>query len=274
MGAAMTISMIKQKELSSLIRPVSVIFCVNRSNPFLKTAIESVLDQTFQDFEFLIGANACPDSLMEELVMLCRGDRRVRLFRTSLPQLPFTLNFLIEQSQSEWLVRMDADDVCEPHRLARLVAAMSPHGPDVIGSWATLINEHDAVVGYFKPPTTSVDIRRSLLLSSQIYHPTVAFRRSFWLHMRGYLGGFVSEDFDLWLRAVQQGARIVNLAEPLLRYRVHSGQVSRSRLGYAEVAAHWYREFLMQPSGYTFIGLSIATAKAILIPLRNRFRRQ
>ena len=253
---------------------LSVLFCVNRSNPHLRAAIDSVLAQTHRDFEFLIGANACSDEFMHELGQLA-ADERVRLFRTSLPQLAFTLNYLAEQASGTLLIRMDADDVCEPQRFERLVAtAAARPDADVIGSWTTLIDENDQVVGRFTPPSASAAVRRRMLVSPAIAHPSVAFRRKFWLDSRGYLGGFVTEDYDLWLRAMSRGTTIINIPEFLLRYRIHSAQASRSRLGYAESAAHWYRELLHQPSFYNAAGWFVATAKCILMPAKNWIRRK
>lgn len=256
---------------SSGINTLSVLFCVNRSNPHLRAAIDSVLTQTHGDFEFLIGANACSDEFFEELKTIA-DDRRVRIFRTQMPQLAFTLNYLTEQANGNWFIRMDADDVCEPHRFARLLQAIEAGEHDVIGSWATLIDAKDRAIGQFEPPKDMRGIRRKLLFSNPIAHPTVAFSRVFLLKMRGYLGGYVSEDFDLWLRAIRCGSRLTNIEEPLLRYRMHDGQVSRSRLGYAEAAAHWHRELLLAPSFYNALGWFISTSKAVAIPLRNRFK--
>ena len=250
-----------------------MLFCVNRSNPHLRAAIASVLTQTYGNFEFLIGANACSDEFFEELKCVA-ADPRVRFFRTRMPQLAFTLNYLAEQATGSWLVRMDADDVCEPHRFFRLMQAIDAGDHDVIGSWATLIDERDRVIGRFAPPGDMRGIRRKLLFSNPIAHPTVAFSRDFLLKMRGYLGGYVSEDLDLWMRAIRSGSRLTNIEEPLLRYRMHDGQASRSRLGYAEAAAHWHRELLFSPSCYNALGWLIASSKAILMPLRNRLRKR
>ena len=251
----------------------SVIFCVHRSNPHLRAAIQSVLAQTHADFEFLIGANACSDEFMAEL-RASTDDPRVRLFRTSLPQLAFTLNHLIEQASGELMIRMDSDDLCEPRRFERLVAvAQERPDADVIGSWTTLIDEKDRVIGSFTPPVSAAAIRRRMLVSSPLAHPTVAFRKKFWIESRGYLGGFVSEDFDLWLRALSRGATIINIPEPLVRYRVHAAQASRSRLGYAETAAHWYRELLARPSLYAAVGWIVASLKAVMMPATHWVKR-
>lgn len=251
---------------------VSVIFCVNRSNPYLSESIKSVLEQTYEKFEFLIGANACSDEFFEELTNLAI-DPRIKLFRTQLPQLAFTLNFLIEHATSDLLVRMDSDDICEPKRLERLVNVAINSTADVIGSWATLIDENNKILGYSNPPQNAKALKNRMIYSSPVIHPTVLFRKRFWIESRGYLGGFVSEDFDLWLRGISRGATIINIPECLLRYRIHSLQVSRSRLGYAETAAHWYREFLLMPNLYNACGWLVSSAKAVLIPTKNWINR-
>jgi glycosyltransferase involved in cell wall biosynthesis len=239
---------------------ISVIFCVNRPNIHLKKAIISVLNQSFQDFEFLIGANGCSDEFFNELKDLC-SDPRILLFRSSLPQLSFTLNFLIENASGQLLVRMDADDVCELNRFQRLWETWCETGADVIGSWATLIDENDNIIGQRCPPSDFSGIKKQFPFSSPIIHPSVMMTRGFWLDSRGYLGGFVSEDFDLWLRAINRGARIINIQEYLFNYRIHSQQASGSRLGYSETAAYWYREFLIRPTIFNLKGLIISSAK-------------
>ena len=246
---------------------ISVIFCVNRNGPYLKDAIKSVLDQSFTNFELLIGANSCTDEFYEELTDYT-FDPRVKLFRTQLGPLSFTLNFLIEHASADLLVRMDADDVCEPQRFDRLFTVASRSTADVIGSWATLIDENSQVIGCCKPPTDTAKLKLRMIYSSSIIHPTVIFRKSFWLESRGYLGGFVSEDYDLWLRGLGRGAKIVNIPECLLRYRVHTAQVSRSRLGYAETAAYGYRELLARPNLYNTIGWLTSSIKALLFPIK------
>lgn len=243
---------------------ISVILCVNRSTPFLAPALHSILNQDFRDFEFLIGANACPDELLQELEKITAGDERVRIVRSGVPQLTYNLNMLVDLARSEWLVRMDADDVSEPSRLREIHQAISSTDADVVGSWATLIDENDRATGKFEPETTHNRIRRAFPFRVQLFHPTVAFRKTLWTEMRGYLGGFVSEDYDLWLRAINSGRRFANIPKHLVRYRVHSTQVSGTRRGYAEVAAHWYRELLYRPSWFNLVGWTVATVKLIL----------
>lgn len=250
----------------------SVVLCVNRSNPYLASAVGSVLNQRDQDFEFLIAANACSDSLIDELQKLVGNDARVKIFRTAVGQLAFNLNYLADQASGEYLVRMDSDDVCEPNRLTVLRESLAEHPVDVLGSWAYLIDDEDKSIGEFRLPVKHEEIVRMLPFGTVFCHPTVAIRREFLLSMRGYLGGFVSEDMDLWLRGVRLGASFENVPVFLLRYRIHAAQSSGSRSGYAEVTSHWLRELLLEPSWYVAKGFFVAVAKCVSMPLLTLIR--
>lgn len=241
-----------------------MLFCVNKETPYLKAAIDSILTQTHADFEFLIAANACEDSLVEKLKELTVGDSRVRLIRTNIGYLGFNLNYLADIARGEYLFRMDADDVSLPNRFARLAGAIAQTRPDVIGSWAVFIDEADKEIGRFEPPTGHEAIVKRLIYSTVICHPTAAIKREFLIGLRGYSGGLVSEDYDLWLRAIRAGGRLQNLPEHLLRYRMHSSQSSGRPLGYAEAAGQWLRELLIAPSLYNLQGFVVATAKFLL----------
>ena len=222
------------------------------------------------DFEFLIAANGCTDAFFEELCALTAADRRVRVIRTAIGQLAFSLNLLADQAGADWLVRMDADDISLPHRLETLSAAARANAADVVGTGVYLIDETGTRLGEVRPPVSSAKIARAFVWGTPLIHPSVMLRRTFLLEMGGYLGGFRSEDTDLWLRALRSGGRIINLPDVLLEYRVHGGQVSRSRLGYAENAAHRLREFLMKPGFESGLSFFAATAKALVSPLLVR----
>lgn len=247
--------------------------CVNRANPWLSQAIESVLTQDDGDFEFLIAANACSDDLWEEIEEIGRSDSRIRLFRTEIGQLAFNLNLLADQALGEYLVRMDADDVCEPHRISALRKALQQDQVDVLGSAVTLIDHDGLTVGRIDFPCQQKEVLNALKLRTAFCHPSVVLRRQFLLEMRGYLGGFVSEDTDLWLRSLLRGANMRNLPEALLRYRIHKNQSIASRLGYAEVASHWLRELLSSPSWYTFHGFALALVKSLFATILPGIRR-
>ncbi len=242
---------------------LSVIMCVNRWQIWLDEAIQSVLTQDDSDFEFLIAANACSDDLWVQLQKYAKSDSRIRLFRTSIGQLAFNLNFLADQANGQYLVRMDADDVSEPNRIGILREKLRLDSLDVLGSAVTLIDHSGCEIGRMKFPRTAEQIVKSLPLRTTFCHPSTVIRRQFLFDIRGYLGGFNSEDLDFWLRAKRAGGRMCNLADPLLRYRIHNNQSIALRMGYAEVTGHWLRELLHSPGWFTTQGFTISFVKAI-----------
>lgn len=267
-----------QKVLATVAGPsLSVILCVNRSNPWLQEAIDSVLDQSDADFEFLIAANACTDAFWDELQVVTRRDLRIRLIRTSIAQLAFNLNLLADQASGEYLVRMDADDVCEKSRIATLRAYLAAHPLDILGSAVRLIDAEGRPVGIMTFPLTQDEIVRAMKSRTVFCHPAVVIHRQFLLDIRGYLGGFYSEDTDLWLRARRNAARMGNLPDVLLSYRIHESQSTSGGSGYAEVSAHWLRELLLQPGWHTLQGTIISLMKAIcrrLLPGSAMYKRR
>ncbi|WP_082460983.1 glycosyltransferase [Devosia sp. Leaf64] len=253
----------------------SFVMCVNRDNPWLIEAIDSVLMQEDRDFEFLIAANDCDDALWSKLVSYCSKDNRIRLFRTAVGQLAFNLNVLANEASGEYLVRMDSDDVCTPQRLGVLRHSLATEAVDILGSAVVLIDDAGKCIGQMDFPITHRAIVRALPTRTVFCHPAVAIRRQFLLDMKGYLGGFASEDTDLWLRAQRAGATMANLPSPLLQYRVHRRQTIMSSIGYAEVAGHWLREWLVAPSWRRLYGFLLASGKAIFarwLPGIGRYR--
>lgn len=242
----------------------SFIMAINRDNPWLDQAIQSVLSQDEPRFEFLIGANACDDSLWQKLLEYAAQDNRISLSRSSIGQLSFNLNLLADQAKTPYLVRMDADDVCLPKRLSTLLFVMERDGLDVLGSAVAIIDDDSREIGVMTFPQSAKAISRALTRRTVFCHPAVMLRKQFLLDMRGYIGGFVSEDTDLWLRAERQGARMGNLPDILLKYRLHQNQSIMSSLGYAEVASHWLRECLLRPSFRNIGGLLISLGKCLM----------
>lgn len=247
-----------------MIPKLSIILCINVPNPWWKEAVESVLAQSDSDFEFLIAANACSDEFWERLKDKAITDSRIKLFRTEIGQLAFNLNFLADKAAGDYLVRMDADDVCEVNRIASIRRFLQNNDVDILGSSVKLIDGGGVIIGRMDFPCSKEGLKDTLRSGTAFCHPAVTIRREFLLEMRGYLGGFLSEDTDLWLRALRAGATMKSMPECLLRYRIHENQSIASRQGYAEVASHWLRELLIRPSWYTFMGFTLALAKTFV----------
>lgn len=207
---------------------VTVLMPVHDGKDFLPEAIESILCQTLRDFELLVvddgsrdGSDRIAESYRDPRIRLVRNERHLGLIET--------LNRGLDLARGEIVARMDADDVSLPERLARQVAFLdaSP-GIGACGSWVTLTGDAESRVHRY--PTRPDDVRCQLLFEPALAHPTVCLRRA-WFDRHGlrFEPGYAhAEDYRLWRRA-SAIFPICNLGEPLLRYRVHAGSVSRRR---------------------------------------------
>jgi glycosyltransferase involved in cell wall biosynthesis len=235
--------------------------CVNRHSEHLGAAIESVLVQSCGDFLFYVIANDCDDELWSFLHVF--KDDRVRLHRTSVGQLAFNLNYGLNLIGGGYALRIDSDDLCLPDRLKLTRDGLEAlRYPDVLGGEAIVINEAGQEIGYQHVPHSNSAIRSKLWRSCPMIHPTCAINVKSVLRLRGYLGGFMSEDYDLWIRAARQpDFRFANLDCPLIRYRISPGQSRGRPLGYSEVAGHMLREGLLQSNIKYLAGTILAASK-------------
>lgn len=246
----------------------SVVLCVNKKIPYLETALNSILDQEYDsDFEFLIIANNCSDELWNYLLDNFTADN-VFLYRTFIGQLSFNLNYGVNLAKGKYIVRMDADDIALPTRLAKMENyIINNNYPDVIGSFVNYIDDEGNFIKYVPQIEGNSGIRNKLPFSNPFIHPSVCIKRETLLSVGGYLGGFQSEDYDLWLR-MSRSLDIVfsNIPEVLLNYRITDGQSRGRRLPYSEVASHLLREFLFTRKVKLLSGSVVGIIKAFILP--------
>ena len=201
---------------------VSVIMPVYNTEAYLKPALESILQQTYRKFEFIIVDDQSRDRCPEILRDFARRDARIRLLRnqTNL-KLSRTLNRAIEASRGEYLVRMDSDDVSLPDRIAKQVAYMDAH-PEVgvSGGAMDIIDGQDRLIGVRRYFETDKEIRARIFRYSPFSHPTIVLRKSVLLQAGLYDPAYnPAEDYELYFR-LGRLAKFGNLADTLLRYRV------------------------------------------------------
>lgn len=208
---------------------------------FLAPAIESVLGQTFGDFEFLILDDGSRDGTRDIIARYADQDGRIRPILRENRGLVASLNQLLEESRAPLVARMDADDICHPARFERQLAFLAAH-PDhgVVGTWSEDIDEHGQAYGVDAPehPDTHEGflhaIDRGLPL---LCHPAVMYRRDLVRGVGGYHAAFRHcEDLDLWLRLASV-TRICSLPERLIRYRHYAEQVSSRHATEQQVGA-------------------------------------
>ena len=243
---------------------VSCILAIHKNNPFWSQALESILIQTYENFELLIIFNGEDENFYSELKSI--NHPKVRLLRTNIPQLSYNLNYGIQHADGELIARMDADDISEPTRFAKQVEIFKNETIDVLGSNYQIIDSHNNNLNLSHLPLDNNDISKGLKYKNVICHPSVMFRKATILKHNAYLGCKFSEDYNLWIRLSRdQGVKFKNVAEPLLKYRVHQeGQAKGNKIGYAEGAGYQLTEFLLTFNIHYLIGMSFSVLKTIL----------
>jgi glycosyltransferase involved in cell wall biosynthesis len=209
---------------------ISVAMSVYNGERFLPLAIESVLAQTFSDFELLILDDGSRDGSAQIIRHYAATDARIRPILRENRGLIASLNELLVEAQAPLVARMDADDICRPERFARQVEFLRQNADyGVVGTWSEDIGEHgEALVrSGADHPLTHEDMIVAIENGEQlICHPAVMFRREVVLAVGGYHAAFRHcEDLDLWLR-LSSVTRMGNIPERLLRYRRYPDQVS------------------------------------------------
>lgn len=218
---------------------ISVIMSTYREEEtFLRKAIESVLQQTFTEFEYLIAVDA-PDNaeLIAILTEYAARDRRIQIYVNEKNMgLSASLNLLIQKARGEYIARMDADDISLPTRLETQLSYMREHGSDVISCDVRVIDEKDAVIQHMSGlPSTDAKIKKKLRINNCLPHPGWMVRSEVYRSLEGYRNTPYCEDYEFLLRARNQGYQFGNVNQELIAYRMTTVSISRSNL---------YRQYL------------------------------
>jgi glycosyltransferase involved in cell wall biosynthesis len=199
---------------------VTVLMPVYNGARYLKEAMDSILSQTFKDFEFLIMNDGSTDDSLE--IINNYSDARIVVASQDNQGLSATLNRGLALAQGEYVVRMDADDISSPERLAVQIAFMDSHVEvDICGSWVNFFNQTEKKIGTY--PVKHEEIRIELMFGSPLAHPSVILRTSFIKDKKLDYWLKKSEDYELWVRADKFGAIFANIPKFLLKYRLGDG---------------------------------------------------
>ena len=206
---------------------ISVIMPVYNAEKYLREAIDSILAQTFTDFEFIIIDDGSTDSSPE--IVRSYADERIRFYQNEHNMgVSATLNRGLELAKGEYIARMDSDDISLPERFAKQVEYMDAH-PECVVLGTSIIKFGDSlnecpVNCHHDPDYTTV----MLLFHSSLIHPSVMLRGSVMrqndLSYSERLSGV--EDYELWWRLSHFG-RVLSLSDLLLKYRIHPAQITQ-----------------------------------------------
>lgn len=191
---------------------------------YLKDAVESVFYQSYEDFRFLVIDDGSTDGSADYLNSL--RDHRLRVIVRENRGLGATLNQLFAESETEYVARMDADDVCSPIRAERMLAFLERNKDVVMAGSDQAFLVGNSTMKAAPRPTEHDSIKKQLLDKRfGILHPTIIVRRDAWKKVGGYRVAGAGEDLDFILRLCDLG-RVANVPEVLYYYRLHDSSIS------------------------------------------------
>ena len=204
-------------------KPISVIMPVYNGEIYLEDAIKSILNQTLQNFEFIIINDGSKDNSLEIIEKYASVDDRIIVINRENRGLVATLNEGINVSRGKYIARMDQDDICLPHRFAKQLKFLE-NNPEIsiCGSWIETFGDEKHV---WKLPIKHDNIKAKLILNSAIVHPAVMLRKTVFdkfLYEEEYNK---AEDYALWVKIIDS-FKFYNIPEVLLKYRIHDSQTN------------------------------------------------
>ena len=211
---------------------ISVVMPVYNAEPFVAETMDSILGQTFRDFEFVCINDGSKDGSLAILERYAKQDPRVRVISRPNTGLVPALNEGLELSRGRYIARIDSDDLSAPNRFALQFARMEAEPALVaLGSNADAMDEQGNLLGAYDNPLTHEEIERAHLAGmSSIHHPAVMMRADAVRRVGGYRKEtWPCEDYDLWMRLGEVG-RLANLPERLLTKRLMAGSIVATTL--------------------------------------------
>ena len=201
---------------------ISVLMTIYKDKDYLGEAVESILSQTYKNFEFLIIAE--PETPSESLeIIRSFNDKRIRLI-INIKHLGFSnsLNKGIRLARGKYIARMDADDISTRNRLLIQLIYMELHVKVMVcGTNVYMINSVGEIMNISRFPVNEKAIKIWLYFACVIFHPTVMFRKSIFATDKCLYKKQQAEDYELWTRICQK-YNIRNLRGALLKRRIHS----------------------------------------------------
>lgn len=204
---------------------ITVLMPVFNGEKYINQAVDSILNQTSKDFEFLIINDGSSDNTAE--ILRNYNDHRIRIIHNEKNiGLTRSLNKGIKLSQGEYIARMDADDISLPTRLERQVKFLQENMKiALLGTFSHLIDDKGRIIGGLYKPTDYHIIKKDLKHINSFVHGSVMIRKEPLLTIGKYDVFFKrAQDYDLWLRLSQEHP-VVNLPEYLYKHRIHNESI-------------------------------------------------
>ncbi len=230
---------------------VSVLMPVYNAEKHLREAMDSILQQSHQNLEFVIVNDGSTDG--SEAIILSYKDPRIRLLvNPENKGLIYSLNHGIAACKGTYIARMDADDTCMPERLAEQVAFMEQH-PEVGVCGCDYTQFSDSGEQSFRALSVHDEILSQMIFNSSVVHPSLMLRRSVLQDFDPVFnpGYHHSEDYELWSRLILH-TQFSAVHRLLFRYRIHAAQVTQKHSGQQQLSASRVRKELLGKLGFSY----------------------
>lgn len=214
---------------------LSVILPVYNAEKYLKQSIESILKQTYKNFEFIIINDGSNDNSMRIINKYANEDNRIRIIDRDNRGLVYSLNEGISISKGKYIARMDADDISMPERFEKQLHFFNQNNDyGVVSSFINVFghgySENENMEYEFMHNKENIELIDILCCKHYICHPTVMIKKYIFDKYGGYREDYrYSEDLELWSRLLRNGIKFKNLPDKLLKYRRDKGSKTYSQ---------------------------------------------
>lgn len=207
---------------------ISVIMPVYNSEKYLAEAVQSILNQTYKNFEFICINDGSSDKSLEILEGFAKNDSRIVVINQPNSGIVSSLNYAISLAKYDFVARMDSDDISHPARLEKQLSfLLSNSDISILGTSYNYVDVNGNILDTRKPPRDNQRIKGMMLFGSPLCHPSVMFNKRA-IGSDLYYDKYFNhcEDYELWVR-LSNKFKFCNLPDILLDYRVHDKSVSR-----------------------------------------------
>lgn len=211
------------------------------SEKYLEQCLKSILSQTYGDFEVQIIDDNSNDSTVNIIKKYSKIDSRIKLLEVNSINkgLTVNLNKLLMSTTTEYIARMDSDDIMHPNRLeSQLNFLESNREISIVGSYAQEIDEEGNFGRLRRVPIYHNQIFKVIDKINPLIHPSIMFKREEIIKIGGYNENYrFAQDYELWYRSIANDLKIENIPKPLLFYRVGSDHVEKRGMNYRKIDA-------------------------------------
>lgn len=203
---------------------------VYNAEKYLRQSIESILNQSFSDFEFIIIEDCSTDNSLNIIKEYAEKDPRIKLIQKSenkkMRGFIENLNIGIKKAKGKYIARMDADDISYPNRFEKQIEFLEKN-PKIfmVGSSINFIDENNNFIKKLNALKNNTDIQKLMPKKITMYHPVIMFRNEQGIEYREKI--YYCEDYDFYLRLMLSGKKFANIEEPLMDYRILHSSISR-----------------------------------------------